>query len=35
MTYAPMLWGWKNAEDFKAKTVEGYANIALGMNESV
>ncbi|KAJ7368144.1 glycosyl hydrolase catalytic core-domain-containing protein [Mycena albidolilacea] len=33
MTYAPMLWGWKNAEDFKAKTVEGYANIALGMNE--
>jgi hypothetical protein len=33
MTYAPMLWGWKNAEDFKEKTVEGYANIALGMNE--
>ncbi|KAF7301426.1 hypothetical protein MIND_00707900 [Mycena indigotica] len=32
-TYAPMLWGWKNAEDFKAKTVPGYAKIALGPNE--
>ncbi|KAJ6509985.1 glycosyl hydrolase catalytic core-domain-containing protein [Mycena vitilis] len=33
LTYAPMLWGWKNAEDFKAKTVQGYASIALGPNE--
>ncbi|KAJ6629167.1 glycosyl hydrolase catalytic core-domain-containing protein [Mycena sp. CBHHK59/15] len=32
-TYAPMIWGWKNAEDFKAKAVEGYAKIALGPNE--
>ncbi|KAJ7667824.1 glycosyl hydrolase catalytic core-domain-containing protein [Mycena polygramma] len=32
-TYAPMLWGWKNAEDFKAKAVQGYASIALGPNE--
>jgi hypothetical protein len=32
-TYAPMLWGWKNAEDFKSKAVKGYANIALGCNE--
>ncbi|KAJ7699904.1 hypothetical protein B0H17DRAFT_1047614 [Mycena rosella] len=28
-----MLWGWKNAEDFKAKAVQGYAKIALGPNE--
>ncbi|CAK5263082.1 unnamed protein product [Mycena citricolor] len=33
LTYAPMLWGWKNAEDFKAKAVKGYSNIALGCNE--
>ncbi|KAJ7499091.1 glycosyl hydrolase catalytic core-domain-containing protein [Mycena latifolia] len=33
LTYAPMLWGWKNAEDFKAKAVEGYAKMALGPNE--
>ncbi|KAJ7781423.1 glycosyl hydrolase catalytic core-domain-containing protein [Mycena metata] len=32
-TYAPMLWGWKNADDFKSKAVEGYATIALGPNE--
>ncbi|KAF7313657.1 Glyco-hydro-cc domain-containing protein [Mycena chlorophos] len=32
-TYAPMLWGWKNAADFKSRTVAGYSNIALGMNE--
>ncbi|KAJ7047543.1 glycosyl hydrolase catalytic core-domain-containing protein [Mycena alexandri] len=32
-TYAPMLWGWKNAEDFKSKAVEGYATVALGPNE--
>jgi len=32
-TYAPMLWGWDNAEDFKSKAVKGYANVALGCNE--
>ncbi|KAF7331940.1 Glyco-hydro-cc domain-containing protein [Mycena kentingensis (nom. inval.)] len=33
MTFAPMLWGWKQAEEFKAKVVEGYATVALGCNE--
>jgi O-glycosyl hydrolase len=28
-----MLWGWKNAADFQAKAVEGYAKMALGCNE--
>ncbi|KAJ7179297.1 glycosyl hydrolase catalytic core-domain-containing protein [Mycena filopes] len=32
-TYAPMLWGWKDTENFKNKVVEGYAKIALGCNE--
>jgi hypothetical protein len=32
-TYAPMLWGWKNAADFKSKAVAGYASMALGPNE--
>ncbi|KAJ7742437.1 glycosyl hydrolase catalytic core-domain-containing protein [Mycena maculata] len=32
-TYAPMLWGWTNVDDFQSRVVEGYATIALGMNE--
>ncbi|KAJ7095212.1 glycosyl hydrolase catalytic core-domain-containing protein [Mycena belliarum] len=32
-TFAPMLWGWKDTANFQAKTVEGYAKIALGPNE--
>ncbi|KAJ7179819.1 glycosyl hydrolase catalytic core-domain-containing protein [Mycena crocata] len=33
MTYAPMLWGWKDVDNFKEKVVEGYAKMALGCNE--
>ncbi|KAJ7228832.1 glycosyl hydrolase catalytic core-domain-containing protein, partial [Mycena pura] len=33
LTYAPMLWGEKNAAAFGKTAVEGYAKIALGMNE--
>jgi hypothetical protein len=33
MTYAPMLWGWKDVGNFQAKVKEGYATVALGCNE--
>jgi len=33
LTYAPMLWGEKDAAEFQKTVVQGYAKIALGMNE--
>jgi len=29
----PMLWGWKQVDEFKSKVVKGYANYVLGVNE--
>ena len=33
--FFPMLWGWKQVEQFKKLVVPGYANVVLGPNESV
>ncbi|KAJ6599238.1 glycosyl hydrolase catalytic core-domain-containing protein [Mycena vulgaris] len=32
-TYAPMLWGWKDVDNFKAKVVEGYCQDCPRPNE--
>lgn len=31
----PMLWGWKQIDDFKSMVVRGYATKVFGMNEYV
>ena len=31
----PMLWGWKQVDDFKRLVVKGYATKVMGMNEYV
>ena len=35
LNFIPMLWGWKNAADFKSKVVKGYAEYAAFLNEYV
>lgn len=31
--FCPMLWGWKQLDDFRSLVVPGYADCVLGMNE--